>query len=65
MEGNESWDRLKIHTVLLVRYMGKGTEGLQNMREEVQAENEGVTIHVQVRGLSNPETSGRVNQEEK
>jgi len=45
--------------------MGKGTEGLQNMREEVQAENEGVTIHVQVRGLSNPETSGRVNQEEK
>jgi len=30
MEGNESWERLKIHTVPLVRYMGKGTKVLQN-----------------------------------
>jgi hypothetical protein len=28
---NETWERLKIHAVPLVRYMGKGTEGLQKM----------------------------------
>jgi len=54
VEGNESWERLKIHTIPLVRYMGNGTEGLQKMREEIQAENEGVAIPAQVRWLSNP-----------
>jgi len=34
VEENESWERLKIHTVPLIRYMGKGTEGLPTMREE-------------------------------
>jgi hypothetical protein len=53
MEGKESWERLKIHTVRLVRYKGKGTERLQKMREDIEAENEGVTISVQVRWLSN------------
>jgi hypothetical protein len=56
VEGNESWGRLKIHTILLERYMGKGTDGLQKMREEIQAENQGVTISAQVRWLSNPRT---------
>jgi hypothetical protein len=51
VEGNEFWKRPKIHTVLLVRYMGKGTEGLQKMRGEIQAENEGVVIPAQVRWL--------------
>jgi len=54
VEGNESWERLKIHTVPLVRYMGKGTEQLQKISAEVQAENEGVMILAQVRRLSNP-----------
>jgi len=53
VEGNESWERLTIHTVPLVRYIGKGTKGLQR-REEIQAENEGVAIPAQVRWLSNP-----------
>jgi hypothetical protein len=35
MEGNESWGRLKIHTVPLVRYMGKDTDGIPRMREEI------------------------------
>ena len=56
VEGNESWERLKIHAVPLIRYMGKGTEGLQKMREEIQAENEGVAIPAQVRWLANPRT---------
>jgi len=31
VEENESWERLRIHAVPLVRYMGKGTEGLEKM----------------------------------
>jgi hypothetical protein len=54
VERNESWERLKIHTVPLLRYMGKGTKGLQKMSEEIQAENEGVAISAQVRWLLNP-----------
>jgi len=56
VEENESWERLKIHTVSLVRYMGKGMEGLQKMREEFEAENEGIVIPTQVRWLANPRT---------
>jgi len=29
VEGNELWERLQIYTVPLVRYIRKGTEGLQ------------------------------------
>jgi len=34
--------------------MGKGTEGLQKMREEFEVENEGIVIPTQVRWLVNP-----------
>jgi hypothetical protein len=54
VEENESWERRKIHSVPLVRYMGKGTEGLQKMRDEIHAENAGVTVPVQVRWLASP-----------
>ena len=57
VEENETWERIKIHTVPLVRYMGKGTEGLHKMREEFEAENEGVMIPTQVRWLVNPRTT--------
>jgi len=53
VEGNKSWERLKIHNVPLVRYMGKGTEALQKMWEEIPADNEGVAIPAQVRWLLN------------
>ena len=56
VEENESWERLKIHAIHLVRYMGKGTEGLQKMREEFEVENEGIVIPTQVRWLANPRT---------
>jgi len=55
-EENETWERLKIHAVPLVRYMRTGTEGLQKMREEFEAENEGIAIPTQVRWLVNPRT---------
>jgi hypothetical protein len=54
VEENECWERLKIHTVSIVRYIGKGTEGLQMMRDEMHAENEGVTVPVQVWWLASP-----------
>jgi len=56
VEENETWERLKIHALPLVRYMGKGTEGLQKMREEFESENEGIAIPTQVRWLANPRT---------
>jgi hypothetical protein len=36
--------------------MGKGTEGLQKIREEFEAENEGIAIPTQVQWLENPRT---------
>jgi len=57
VEDNETWERLKIHAVPLVRYMGNGTEGLQKMREEFETENQGITVATQVRWLANPRTN--------
>jgi len=54
VEENESWERLKIQAVPLEWHMGKGTQGLQKMREEFEAENKCVAIPAQVRWLANP-----------
>ena len=51
VEKNESWERLKVHAIPLVRYMGNATEGLQKMRYEIHTGNEEVTVPVQVRWL--------------
>lgn len=48
VEGNESRERPKIHTIPLIKYKCMGKEGLQKMWEEILAENEGVAISVQV-----------------
>jgi hypothetical protein len=56
VEENESWERPKIHAVPVIRYMGKGKKGLQKMREECEAENEGIVIPTQVTCLANPRT---------
>jgi hypothetical protein len=46
VESNETWMRLKIHGVPLLRYMKQEdpAEGLRLLREEIEAENPGVTI---------------------
>jgi len=54
VEGNKTWERIQIHAVPLVRYIGIGTEGSQKMREEIEAENEGIAIPTQARWLANP-----------
>jgi len=56
VEENEPWERLKIHGAPLVRYMVKGTEGLQKMREKFEPENKGIYIPTQVLWLANPRT---------
>ena len=56
VEENEIWERLMIHAVPLVQYMGKGTEGVQKMRDELDGENEGLAIPTQERWLTNPHT---------
>ena len=48
---NETWRRVKIHGVPLNRYLGRGTYGLDKLREEIEAENEGVEIPRQMRWL--------------
>jgi hypothetical protein len=47
---------LKIHAVPVTCDIGKGTDGMHKMREEFEAENEGIVIHTQVRCLPNPRT---------
>jgi len=56
VEENESWGRRKIHAVPVIRSMGKGTEGLQKIREEFKPENDGIVIPDLVRRLANPRT---------
>jgi hypothetical protein len=51
LELNESWCRLKVHAIPLLRYVGKGTLGTQKLRAEIEAENEGVVIPTQIRWL--------------
>jgi hypothetical protein len=56
VEENETRERLTIHAVPLVRYMGKGTKSLQKMRDGIEAENEAILIPTQVRSVANPRT---------
>jgi hypothetical protein len=62
VEENVNWERVKIHAVPLVWYMGKGTQGLQKMREEFEVENEGIENPTQVRWLANPHTIREMRQ---
>jgi hypothetical protein len=48
---NEAWQRLKIHRVPLNRYVGRGTNGLEKLWEEIHAENAGVVIPIATRWL--------------
>jgi hypothetical protein len=56
IEENASWERLKIHAVPLVRYMGSCKEALQKMQEESEVKNEGMAIPTEVQWLVNPRT---------
>lgn len=48
---NEPWKRVKVHGVALERYVGKGTYGTGKLKEELEAENEGLVIPLSIRWL--------------
>jgi hypothetical protein len=54
VRAHEAWTTLKIHAIPLRRFMGRGTEGIQKLRAEIEAENPGVVIPRAVRWLGNP-----------
>jgi hypothetical protein len=62
IEENEASERLKIHAVPLVRYIGKETEGLKKIRDEIHTENDGVSVPVQVRWLASPHSINERSQ---
>jgi hypothetical protein len=62
VEDNKTWERLKIHAVHLVCYMGKCEEGLQTMPEESEAGNDGIASPTNVQWLANPPTIREMRQ---
>jgi len=55
IETNELWERVKMHGVNFDRYLGKKTGGgLEKLRQEVQAENEGVVLPLAINWIGGP-----------
>ena len=55
---NETWKRLKIHGVSLERYLGKVNFGLNKLRAEIESENEGIEIPMEMRWLGRVSVTG-------
>jgi hypothetical protein len=47
----EVWRKLKIHGIPLTRYVGRGTNRLEKLRDEIEAENAGVSVPMAARWL--------------
>ena len=55
IETNELWERVKMHGVNFDRYFGKKTGGgLEKLRQELQAENEGVVLPLAINWIGGP-----------
>ena len=55
IETNELWERVKMHGINFDRYLGKKTGGgLENLRQELQAENEGVVLPLAISWIGGP-----------
>jgi len=55
IETNELWERVKMHGVNFDRYLGKKTGGgLEKLRQELQAENEGVVLPLAISWIGGP-----------
>jgi len=55
IETNELWERVKMHCVNFDRYLGKKTGGgLEKLRQELQAENEGVVLPLAINWIGGP-----------
>ena len=58
----QKWRWVKIHNISLVRYMGKTAGGLHLLREELEAENSGVSIPADIRWLSRAKVQARYQE---
>ena len=58
----QKWRWTKIHNISLVRYMGKTVGGLRLLREELEAENSGMTIPAEIRWLSRAKAQARYQE---
>jgi len=55
IETNEIWEKVKMHGVNFDRYLGKKTGGgLEKLRQELQAENEGVVLPLAISWIGGP-----------
>jgi len=63
---NELWERVKMHGVNFDRYLGKKTGGgLEKLRQELQAENEGVVLPLAINWIGGPKDVQRKKAEGK
>ena len=51
LEARESWWWAKAHAIPVARYLGRGSNGTETLRRELEAENEGVRIPSTIRWL--------------
>ena len=58
----QRWRWTKIHNISLVRYMGRTAGGLCLLREELEAENDGVHIPADIRWLSRAKAQARFQE---
>ena len=55
IETNELWERVMMHGINFDRYLGKKTGGgLEKLRSEIQAENEGVVLPLAINWIGGP-----------
>jgi len=55
IETNELWERVKMHGVNFDRYLGKKTGGgLEKLKQELQAENEGAVLPLAINWIGGP-----------
>jgi len=66
IETNELWERVKMHGVNFDRYLGKKTGGgLEKLRLELQAENEGVVLPLAISWIGGPKDVQKMKSEGK
>jgi hypothetical protein len=54
VEASDAWIKLRVHGLPLRRFMGRGSEGVMKIKEDIEAENPGCKLLPSVRWLGNP-----------
>jgi hypothetical protein len=51
LQANVTWQRIKVHSLALEQYVGRRSGGLEKLRDEIHAENHGITVPLAARWL--------------